>query len=135
MKLMIRRIIMLGMYFLVTQGYEGDGTFYGAGGNGQNGACMLVPGFNGVTTTAAINQHQYENGGACGKCIRVTGTGSGSGMTPIIGPLYATIDNVCPECSHGDIDMGLGGDGRWKIQWDFISCDEARRGGIRHLRG
>ena len=46
-------------------------TFYGAGGNGQNGACMLPRGFNGVGVTVAINQAQWEGSGNCGKCIKV----------------------------------------------------------------
>ena len=40
----------------------------------------------------------------------------------MLGPLYATIDNVCPECKYGDIDLGLDGDGIWKMSWDFIDC-------------
>lgn len=119
---------------VVVQGFSGDGTFYGAGGNGAQGACMLQPGFNGVGTTVAINQAQFEGGNACGKCVRITGKGEGLGMTPIMGPIYATIDNLCPECKHGDIDMGLAGDGRWKIDWEYVSCGEAG-GQPRRLRG
>jgi hypothetical protein len=29
---------------------------------------------------------------------------------------------LCPECQHGDIDLGLNGDGRWRIRWEFVSC-------------
>ena len=90
---------------------------------------MLNPGFNGVGITVAMNQAQYEGGGACGKCIRATGSGGGLGTTPIIGPIYATVDNLCPECKFGDIDFGLGGDGRWQINWDFVDCGEARSAG------
>ena len=118
------------------QTYDGDGTFYGRGGNGARGACMLEPGFNGVGTTVAMNREQFENGAACGRCLRVMGRGDGQGMTPIIGPIYATVDNLCPECSPGDVDLGLGGDGRWRISWAFIDCQEAVRGGEnRNLRG
>jgi len=102
--------------------YEGDGTFYGAGGNGANGACMLQPGFNGIPQTVAINIEQYENGAVCGKCVRVEASSNGLGMTPILESFKATIDNVCPECHYGDIDIGSNGDGRWKIQWDFVPC-------------
>ena len=132
----IFRHFFLGLLFFhpSVTAYEGDGTFYGAGGNGAAGACMLSPGFNGVSTTVAMNHQQFENGNACGRCVKVTGTGAGSGMTPIIGPIYATVDNECPECKPGDVDMGLGGDGRWLIHWDFVDCQEAR-GGFRNLRG
>lgn len=46
---------------------------------------------------------------AC-SCVRITGTGNGNGAagaTPILGPLYAVVDNECPECHYGDIDLGL----------------------------
>jgi len=129
----MKNYLMMMLMFCAVAAYDGDGTFYGMGGNGANGACMLQPGFNGVTTTVAMNHAQFENGAACGKCVRVTGYGEGSGMTPILGPIYATVDNECPECKHGDVDLGLSGDGRWRIVWDYVSCEEARRGG-RHLR-
>jgi len=131
-------MIMMVIIMTTTRGaraYEGDGTFYGAGGNGIHGACMLQPGFNGIDTTVAINHEQFEGGAACGRCLRVTGSGTGAGMTPILGPIYATIDNECPECKHGDIDFGLSGDGRWNIQWDFISCNEVPHRSLRGSRG
>jgi len=105
---------------------EGDGTFYGGGGAGAQGACMLQPGFNGVGLTVAVAPDAFRGGQACGQCIKVWGEGNGLGMTPIYGPFFATIDNLCPECKPGDVDMGLNGDGRWRIHWDYISCDEAR---------
>jgi hypothetical protein len=106
--------------------YDGDGTFYGEGGAGKSGACMLNRGFNGISVTAAMNAQQYEGGKACGKCISITGKGEGSGQTPIFGPILATIDNECPECKFGDVDLGLGGDGRWRITWDFVDCQSKK---------
>jgi hypothetical protein len=103
--------------------YRGEGTFYGEGGAGETGSCMLNRNFNGIPITVAINNDQYEGGKSCGKCVVVRGQGIGSGMTPIIGPIYATIDNVCPECKFGDIDLGLDGDGRFQIIWEFIPCN------------
>ena len=116
----------------VAQQIMGEGTFYGHGGAGKNGACMLNTGFNGVSTTVALNPVHYAGGQACGKCIKAWGSGEGSGMTPLKGPIYATVDNVCPECKSGDVDFGMGGDGRWKIQWQFVGCEEARFGGSPH---
>ena len=29
----------------------------------------------------------------------------------------AMVDNQCPECAYGSIDLALTGDGRWKIEW------------------
>jgi hypothetical protein len=102
--------------------FQGDGTFYGAGGHGQLGACQLPVGFNGVPLTVAINQDQWEDGMTCGKCIRILPTSAGIGMTPIMTEMVATIDNLCPECVYGDIDIGADGDGRWQIEWEFIPC-------------
>ena len=110
---------------------DGDGTFYGEGGAGQAGACMLPKDFNDVRLTVAVPHALYNNGEACGKCLKIWGEGQGLGTTPIIGPYFATIDNLCPECKPGDIDFGMGGNGRWLIHWDLISCDEARNNNLR----
>jgi hypothetical protein len=123
------------MMVTMTQAYSGDATFYGAGGAGEQGACMLPRNFNGVQNTAALNPYQFENGQACGKCVLVRGDGRGSGMTPVIGPLYATIDNLCPECKHGDIDLGLQGDGRFLVDWEFVDCAQVPKIRTRSLRG
>lgn len=116
-------LIMIGVRATTDrQLFRGDGTFYGEGGHGAEGACMLPRGFNGVATTVAINSEQWENAGACGKCVLIEPSQDGLGMTPIKESIKATIDNVCPECHHGDLDLGMSGDGRWKIQWSFVSC-------------
>jgi len=109
-------------YYPIDGLFYGDGTFYGAGGAGEHGSCMLPVMFNSIPFTVAINIEQYENGGVCGKCVEFQGFGEGLGMTPILGPYKATIDNVCPECHFGDLDLGMDGDGRWRIQWDFVPC-------------
>ena len=102
--------------------FSGDGTFYGDGGHGAEGACMLPVGFNGIPRTVAINNDQWEGGAVCGKCIVVQESSTGIGMTPIVESFKATIDNLCPECHYGDIDIGSNGDGRWQINWDFVPC-------------
>ncbi|GAB5029888.1 barwin-related endoglucanase [Nannochloropsis oceanica] len=136
---MMKSIAFLLAFASSASAFSGQSTFYGAGGAGQGGACMLPRGFNGVGVTVAMNQAQYE--GSCGKCIKLTGQGDGLGGTPVIGPIFATVDNLCPECSFGDIDLGLGGDGRWQTQWDFVDCGMAASawsqlpGGRRNLRG
>ena len=37
----------------------------------------------------------------------------------------AALDHACrcPECEFGSIDLGMNGDGRWKIQWYPVPCD------------
>lgn len=41
----------------------------------------------------------------------------------------AIIDNLCPECSHGDLDFRIDGigssDGRWPLRWSIIPCPSA----------
>jgi len=131
---MLTIIITLLMLTSTNAVYNGDLTFYGPGGAGANGACMLEVGFNGIGNTVAMNPHQYENGAACGKCIMIYPSTSGLGMTPVVEPIFATIDNLCPECKYGDVDIGLSGDGRWQSTWEFVSCHESNRK-HRYLRG
>lgn len=111
--------------------YSGDATFYGDGGAGAQGACMLPVNFNNIQNTVAINPYQYENGQACGKCVIIYPSSNGIGMTPIASPIFATIDNLCPECKNGDIDIGLGGDGRWIVNWEFTPCQRNLRGSAK----
>ena len=128
-------LILFSSFLCLVSGFEGDGTYYGQGGAGQAGSCMLPRSFNGILNTVAINAEQYDNGAMCGKCVVVRGEGIGLGTKPIIGPIYATIDNLCPECKYGDIDLGLEGDGRFRINWDFISCNDIPYHARRQLRG
>lgn len=103
--------------------YSGDGTYYGqtSGGN-----CVLrnpVPAMYAGMVPVAMNGPQYENSDLCGACLRVTGTGAGSGANPITGTFYAYVDDKCPECKWGDIDLGKSGDGRWSVSWELVPCD------------
>jgi len=38
-----------------------------------------------VDFTVALNSNQYGNSIGCGMCIKITGTGEGSGGDPIVG--------------------------------------------------
>ena len=29
----------------------------------------------------------------------------------------AMVDNQCPECAYGSLDLALAGNGRWKVEW------------------
>lgn len=29
----------------------------------------------------------------------------------------------CPECSYGDIDLNLDGNGRWSVEWYAVPCN------------
>lgn len=107
---------------LAYSSFEGQATFYQIQPRGEFGSCMLPRNFNNINNTVAINRPQYENGLVCGKCVLITPKGTGIGTTPITKSIFATIDNECPECHFGDIDIGLPGDGRWEITWDFVPC-------------
>jgi len=115
-------LIILLILPLFVGAFEGQATFYQIQPRSEFGSCMLPKNFNNVTNTVAINAPQYEDGLVCGKCVLIHPKGTGIGMTPIVEPIFATIDNECPECHFGDIDIGMSGDGRWEIEWDFVPC-------------
>lgn len=111
--------------------FSGDITAYGAQTRG--GFC----GFQedswqyGDTMTAAINQHQQDNSLACGMCARVNRPGSNTSITVVI-------DNLCPECKHGDLDLsqqawraltGNSAYSREKAEWTFVECNQLMIGG------
>ncbi|CAL8463361.1 g2895 [Coccomyxa elongata] len=114
--------------------YDGDGTYYGQqGGQNDGGACSFGKTFSnslglswkaGVQTYIALNRAQYNNSQACGQCLMYRGLGPGIGMLPIPSDWqYGLVDNVCPECAYGSIDLDKNGDGRWKIEWYPIPCN------------
>ena len=97
--------------------FSGDLTFYG--GAGQGGACSssYVP--DGYTTVA-MNNPQYSNGGVCGACVKACYQADGGNRC-----FNAIVDNLCPECASGSLDLGEGGDGRWPVQWRYVVIDSA----------
>jgi len=103
---------------------SGTATYYGLYGGG--GACTLDPtpfaGSNGVTTTVAISADVWDSSYACGMCIQVTATGSGSGSNPVKGTFIAYVNNLCPECNPTSIDIGQSGDGAWGVTWKAVPC-------------
>lgn len=104
--------------------FVGDLTYYG--GAGDQGMCSqshVPPGF----TTVAINAPQFYNGPQtsiyvmkCGTCVHACFDDLGLGQGERC--FDAIIDNVCPECAEGDLDLGEDGDGRWPVEWDPILC-------------
>lgn len=40
----------------------------------------------------------------------------------------AIVDDECPECLEGDLDLGELGSGRWPVEWQTILCPEAPEG-------
>ena len=120
--------IYLTLGVISAQDFQGEGTYYGRDATDANtGACYWMDQGASGGMTVAINQAQWEDGGACGKCVLIHGEGEGLGADPITGPHFATVTNLCPECQHGDIDLGVSGDGRWQISWSFVDCGGRQR--------
>jgi len=101
--------------------YFGEGTFYGYAGGGN---CSF-PNPELPAMTGAMNRAQYNGSEICGACVEVTGP---------IGRVVIRIEDQCPECAFGDIDLAEGvfpliaevKDGRVPLSWKIIPCqDEA----------
>lgn len=73
--------------------------------------------------TAAMNQIEYNNSEACGACIEVTNQNNNKSVV-------VKIDNRCPECGVGHLDLTETAfsrvaalkDGIIPIKWRYISC-------------
>lgn len=99
------------------QTFTGEGTFYGYGGGGN--CSFPVP--TSPVYTGAMNELQYDTSMTCGACVEVTGSK---------GSLVIRIEDRCPECKYGDIDLSeeafsLIDDkikGRVPISWKIVPC-------------
>jgi expansin len=97
--------------------YTGDGTFYGYS---EGGNCSF-PNPSTPIYTGAMNEIQYDNALTCGSCIAVTGER---------GTLIISIEDRCPECKFGDIDLSTQAfamiadpiKGRVPISWKIVAC-------------
>ena len=66
----------------------------------------------------AINSAQYGSAAdTCGMCVLVTASSIDGGT-----PFTAFVDNKCPECHTGDLDIGTSGNGRFDISWHAVEC-------------
>ncbi|MBK8808519.1 MAG: hypothetical protein IPO21_18545 [Bacteroidales bacterium] len=97
--------------------FTGEGTFYGyAGGGNCSFADPNLP-----AMTGAMNNLQYSNSDICGACAEVTGPR---------GTIVIRIEDQCPECKFGDIDLAEDAfplvankiDGRVSISWKIVAC-------------
>lgn len=94
--------------------HTGEATFYGDGGGGNCGFGDQQPLYHG-----AMNHLDYDSAAACGSWVHITGPK---------GEVTAFIDDRCPECLKGDIDLGPGTFemiaekhlGRVPIQWRYV---------------
>jgi expansin (peptidoglycan-binding protein) len=112
---------------------SGDGTYYAAGANSAVNCALhgsARPAFASSMQTVAINQAQYSIGTsqACGMCVEITSSDSSGSCTNRIaasGPVVAFVDDKCPECGTGDLDLrDASGSrtGRCHISWRAVPC-------------
>lgn len=59
-----------------------------------------------------MNYPQYFGSEVCGMCAMVNGTGQGAGANPIVGYFKVFVNDLCPECLTGALDLSGGLDGR-----------------------
>jgi expansin (peptidoglycan-binding protein) len=99
---------------------SGEGTFYGATGEGQ---CSFDAS-PGNLMVAAMNDHDYATAAACGEFVSVSGPN---------GSVTVRITDRCPECKPGDIDLSAQAfariadpvAGRVPIGWQVVAGDVA----------
>lgn len=97
--------------------FTGEGTFYGYSGGGN---CSF-PNPNTPIYIGAMNEVQYANSITCGACVEVTGA---------LGTVTISIEDRCPECVFGDIDLSPAAfemidnpiNGRVPISWKIVAC-------------
>jgi expansin (peptidoglycan-binding protein) len=96
--------------------YSGEATYYAADGTG---ACGFKASPSDLLV-AAMNKSQYSKS-LCGQCVLVTGPK---------GSVKVRIVDLCPGCSHGDLDLSeeafttiaSKSAGRVKITWHVVTC-------------
>jgi hypothetical protein len=99
--------------------HQGEATFYGENAFGHCGFLAQEPPFHG-----AMNHTDYDTAAACGTWVHIWGP---------TGEITAFIDDECPECKPGDIDLGpntfakIGdlGKGRIPIKWRYVPLTTA----------
>lgn len=110
--------------------YTGEGTFYGATGEGN---CSFDASPNNLLV-AAMNHADYAGSAACGEFVAVTGPK---------GSVTVRITDQCPECKAGDIDLSEPAfariadpvAGRVPISWHVVPGDLSGPVGYRYKEG
>lgn len=103
------------------QTHYGEGTGYGGGPGGQ--CSFPLPD---DLPIVAMNHTDYAGSQACGACLEITRPGTDR-------KVVARVDNRCPECAPGDVDMsdpaffqlGTYQEGRFPISWKYVPCSYA----------
>jgi len=82
-----------------------------------------------IYSTVALVSTDWQVGAVCGMCIQITSKGTGSGANPIPStPFTVYVNNECPSCNPGGIDLGLAGDGAWDMTWKAVACNVGSSG-------
>lgn len=97
--------------------YSGDGTYYNYTGGGN---CSFPNPYT-PQYSAALNAPQYGSSQLCGACAEVTGP---------LGTLLVSLEDQCPECAYGDLDLEQEAfphiadpvAGRVDISWKIVAC-------------
>lgn len=97
------------------EAFNGEATYYNANGTGACGQ----PTQNSALV-GALNGAQYSKAN-CGRCASIKGP---------LGNVVVKLQDKCPGCDHGDIDLSSTAfqkiaklsDGRVKISWSFTTC-------------
>jgi len=102
--------------------YSGDGTAYTPGNAAIATACYGTLPKHGLLR-AAMAPAEFAGSALCGACAEVTGDA---------GTAIVFLDDLCPGCAAGDLDMteealtAVGGasSGRFPIHWRLVPCTD-----------
>lgn len=100
----------------LNNGLCNDNVVLSAGVGGHCTQDYVPPGF----TTVALNAPQYARGAGCGMCVYACFDNLELGQGERC--FKAIVDDECPECASGDLDLGESGSGRWHVDWKVIQC-------------
>jgi expansin len=97
---------------------SGEGTYYAADGTGN---CSFDASPDDLLV-AAMNAVDYHTAAWCGACLEVNGP---------MGTVRVRVVDKCPECAHGDLDLGPQAferiaplsAGRVPITWHEVACN------------
>lgn len=71
----------------------------------------------------SISSLHWDDSQSCGSCLEINGTGVGEGDTPFAGTYQAIVTNVCDVCEENTFSLLADGDGKWEIEYEFVSCN------------
>jgi expansin (peptidoglycan-binding protein) len=119
--------------------YHGDGTAYSdTVSDGKGFACSMREIADPFKSHfAAINAKQWEDGKACGRCVKARCVDDRCLVKNK--DVVVQIVDLCPECKEGDVDFSFAAykdiTGLWphrlSVEWEFVSCAPEIEGTIK----